>query len=147
MKKFFNTAAFPEYQSFKRGIATDEASQRDQEDMDEVTTKYFRSKWDFYLREKLKQLKITTKDIAEGQSYYGQNGEGKDEMVKNRAEFMYSYMDYDNDRERVRTRFLKNDPNQKTNLKDIGKMLDKFLLDERAEGARFLDVVENPNEL
>ena len=59
--------------------------------------------------------------------------DGKDEMIKRRAEFMYTYLDYDNDRVRVRNRFI-NEMNKKTTLKDIGESLDKFLIDERAEG-------------
>jgi len=51
---------------------------------------------------------------------------------------MYTYFDYDNDRERVRKRFMKKS-NLKTSLKDIGEQLDKFLLDEKAEGLRYED--------
>lgn len=46
---------------------------------------------------------------------------------------MYNYLDYDNDRARVRTRFIK-EMNKKTSLKDIGEMLDKFIIDEKAAG-------------
>ena len=63
-------------------------------------------------------------------------------MFKRRAEFMYSYFDYDNDRSRVRERFV-NDLHKKITLKEIGEQLDKFLLDERAEGLRFLDITIN----
>jgi hypothetical protein len=136
--------AFPEWQSNFLGVAHDEVSQRNQEDLEELSTKYFRAKWDFYMAEKLKMMQITTKDIAEAQAYYGENGEGKDAMVKSRFEFMYTFMDYDNDRARVRERFLKDE--NKTTLKDIGQLLDKFLLDERAESARFLDVTKTAEE-
>jgi hypothetical protein len=47
---------------------------------------------------------------------------------------MYSYYDYDNDRTRVRERFLK-EMNRKTTLKDIGEALDKLVLDEKALNA------------
>jgi hypothetical protein len=36
---------------------------------------------------------------------------------------MYDYFDFDNDRSRVRNRFLK-EASKKTTLKDIGEMLD-----------------------
>jgi hypothetical protein len=55
---------------------------------------------------------------------------------------MYSFMDYDNDRTRVRERFI-NELHKKTTLKEIGEQLDKFLLDERAEGLRFLDIAND----
>ena len=74
--------AFPEWQSSVLGVAHDEVTQRNQEDIEELSTKYFRAKWDFYIAEKLKMMQITTKDIAEAQAYYGENGEGKDELVK-----------------------------------------------------------------
>ena len=43
---------------------------------------------------------------------------GKDALLARRAEFMYNFFDYDNDRERVRTRFLE-EANKRTTLKDI----------------------------
>jgi hypothetical protein len=142
LKKLYK--AFPEYQSRSRGVAHDEVSQLDQEDLDEHSTKYFRAKWDFYVAEKLKQMRVTTKDIAEAQAYYGENGEGKDALVQARFEFMYNYLDYDNDRARVREKFLRSQP--KTSLKDIGELLDKFLLDERAESAKDLDLTKDSSE-
>jgi hypothetical protein len=45
---------------------------------------------------------------------------------------MYNYMDYNNDRARVRDRFMK-EMNKKTTLEDIGRELDKMLIDEKAE--------------
>ena len=47
---------------------------------------------------------------------------------------MYNFLDYDNDRSRVRERFIK-EMNKKTSLKDIGELLDKFIIDERGESA------------
>ena len=46
---------------------------------------------------------------------------------------MFSYFDYDNDRERVMEKFRKEMDKQIT-LKDIGEKLDQFLLDEKAAG-------------
>jgi hypothetical protein len=55
---------------------------------------------------------------------------------------MYNYIDYDNDRARVRNRLMK-EAHKKTTLKDIGELLDKFLLDERAEGLKYTDDTVN----
>ena len=44
---------------------------------------------------------------------------------------MYNYLDYDNDRKKIRDKFL-NEMNKKTTLKDIGETLDKLILDEKA---------------
>jgi hypothetical protein len=51
---------------------------------------------------------------------------------------MYNYFDYDNDRIKVRERFLK-EAEKKTTLKDIGDMLDKFIIDERADSLKYTD--------
>lgn len=59
---------------------------------------------------------------------------------------MYSYFDYDNDRARVRQRFL-DEMNKKTTLKDIGEQLDKFLLDERARGADYIDLTKDESKI
>lgn len=44
---------------------------------------------------------------------------------------MYNYLDFYNDRHKVRERFV-NEINKKTTLEDIGKRLDKFVLDSKA---------------
>ena len=62
----------------------------------------------------------------------------KDAHVRSRAEHMYNYFDYDNDRSRVRKRFLE-EMDKRTTLKDIGEMLDKFILDEKAESFIYYD--------
>ena len=59
---------------------------------------------------------------------------------------MYSYFDYDNDRARVRQRFL-DEMNKKTTLKDIGEQLDKFVLDERARGADYIDLTKDESKI
>ena len=58
----------------------------------------------------------------------------KDKLREKRADFMYNYLDYDNDRRRVRDRFLK-EMNKKTTIKDIGETLDKLVFNEKAETA------------
>lgn len=58
---------------------------------------------------------------------------------------MYNYLDYDNDRSRVRERFVK-EMNKKTTLTDIGEMLDRFILDEKAENAKFYDSTKGVEE-
>ena len=51
---------------------------------------------------------------------------------------MFSYFDYDNDRERALAKFKKELDKQIT-LKDIGEHLDKFILDEKAAGIKYID--------
>lgn len=140
-KKLFNSATNPDLQSSVRGSVSNEMQAREQEDFDELSQKYFQAKWEFYVKMKLDQLEITKKDLEEAAHIYD-GPHGKDAMFKRRAEFMYSYFDYDNDRSRVRERFI-NDLHKKITLKEIGEQLDKFLLDERAEGLRFLDITKD----
>ena len=45
---------------------------------------------------------------------------------------MYNYLDYDNNRHRLRDRFA-NEMHKKTNLKDVGEKLDEFILDSKAK--------------
>jgi len=54
-----------------------------------------------------------------------------DDHVIPRVEFMYNYLDFYNDRHTVRERFV-NEINKKTTLEDVGKQLDKFVLDSKA---------------
>ncbi len=46
---------------------------------------------------------------------------------------MFSYFDYENDRERALNKFRK-ERNKQVTLKDIGDKLDQLLLDEKAAG-------------
>ena len=86
-------------------------------------------------------MELTTKEVEEGLHYNKQ----KDEMRQARAEFMYNFIDYDNDRTRVRNRFLA-EMNKKTTLKDIGESLDRFLIDERGESFKFADLQNEEKE-
>lgn len=64
LKKFFNKSIFPDKQaafSSVGGPIHDEITARAAEDEEELTTKYFRAKWDFYVNEKLRQLKLTNR--------------------------------------------------------------------------------------
>lgn len=57
---------------------------------------------------------------------------------------MFTYQDYEHDRIKVRQRFM-DEVNKKTTLEDIGRLLDKFLIDEQAEGSKFLDLATLKN--
>jgi DNA-directed RNA polymerase sigma subunit (sigma70/sigma32) len=52
---------------------------------------------------------------------------------------MFNYLDYDNERYKVRARFIK-EMNKKTTLEDVGRILDKFIIDEQAKDIEFLDL-------
>jgi hypothetical protein len=88
------------------------------------------------MSEQMKQMKFSHKQLEEAIYHHGPGG--KDEFIQQRMEFMYNYFDYDNDRAHVRRRLL-DEESKKTTLKDIGELLDKFLLDERAEGLKYTD--------
>ena len=84
----------------------------------------------------MSELRVSRKDLREKEALYG-GPRGLDQMIKTRAEFMYNFADYENDRARVRQRLM-DEQSKRTTLKDIGEMLDKFIIDERGEGARFI---------
>lgn len=52
--------------------------------------------------------------------------------MEQRVEFMYNYLDYRNDRHRLRERFA-TEMHKKTTLKDIGEKLDEIILDSKAK--------------
>lgn len=56
----------------------------------------------------------------------------EDEIMKNKMEYMYSYIDFRSDRHRVRERFIKH-VNKKSTIEDIGALLDKFVLESKAK--------------
>lgn len=51
---------------------------------------------------------------------------------------MFNNLDVEKDRTRVKERFLQQ-MNKKTTLKDIGAMLDKFILDSKANTGQYYD--------
>ena len=64
--------------------------------------------------------------------------EAHDKRVKERADFMFDYLDFDNDRVRIRNKFIR-EMNKRTTLEDIGRVLDKFIIDEQADSYEYLD--------
>lgn len=65
-----------------------------------------------------------------------------DEWINPRLDFMYNYLDYDNDRHRVRSRFVK-EMNKKTTLEDVGHILDKFIIESKAKTGSLYDPVRH----
>lgn len=51
--------------------------------------------------------------------------------MNEKLEYMYNSLDYDNDRSRVRDKFL-NEVNKRTTLADVGETLDKLVIDSKA---------------
>jgi hypothetical protein len=54
LRKFFNPMQFPEAQSAIRGFVHDAATAREHEDLDEIRSKYFRAKFDYWYNETMK---------------------------------------------------------------------------------------------
>lgn len=72
-------------------------------------------------------MKLTTEEVESDRLY----AEEYDEWIKPRVEFMYTYLDYDTDRSKMRYKFLA-EMHKKTSVKDIGEKLDEFILDSKA---------------
>ena len=86
-------------------------------------------------------MQITTKKLEEEKEEADQH----DEWIVPRVEFMYNYLDFKNDRHRMRQRFMK-EINKKTTIEDIGGLLDKFTLDSKANAADYFDPVRHTLE-
>ncbi len=98
---------------------TDAESSALVEDYEELLVKYFRAKVKYQVDMRHDQLKQTTKELERDIDV----AEELDPQMARRAEFMYSYDDYYNDRSKLRNKFL-NEYHKKTTLQDIGKALD-----------------------
>lgn len=98
--------------------------------MNELAGGYYKAKWDHYVDQTLSKLKITSKDHDREWAIE------HDKDMKERVEIMYSFDDIAHDRHVLRDRFLK-EMNKKTTLKDIGRKLDEFILDAKANNAQF----------
>ena len=62
---------------------------------------------------------------------------------------MYNYLDYNNDRYRLREQFA-HEMHKKTTLKDIGEKLDEFILDSKEKEIKYWDnskhILEQPDK-
>jgi hypothetical protein len=94
----------------------------------ESAINYYKAKQQFFDDAFENQLTLTTKEFMEKQEQLRL----EDERMSKKLDFMYSYLDFDTDRSMVRTKFLQ-EMNKKTTLKDIGEILDKLVLDSKAE--------------
>ena len=73
------------------------------------------------------QMKTVTKEMHEE----GSIAEEHDEWMTRRVEFMYDYLDFDNDRAQIRRKFCEQ-MNKKSTIQDIGEKLDEFILTSKA---------------
>lgn len=86
-------------------------------------------------------MKYTTKEYYDKKEVL----EEEDSWMDAKIEYMYNYLDFDHDRARVRTRFLK-EMNKRTTLKDIGETLDKLIYDSKAATWSQYDVTKDWNK-
>ena len=93
---------------------------------------YFTAKWKWYVDQKMSQVRLTMRDIEESRYH----AEQYDEWIEQRVDFMYNYLDYNNDRYQLREKFA-HEMHKKTTLKDIGEKLDEFILDSKAKEMKY----------
>lgn len=121
----------------------DEASRQDFIDMNELKMRLFEAKWNWTKDKVMKQKKLTTMELLEE----GDIADEHDAWVKDRVEFMYDYLDFNTERKQIRLKFL-NEMHKKTSLKDIGELLDEFILTSKAGVAENFDakhILEQPS--
>lgn len=68
-----------------------------------------------------------------------------DAHVAPRLEYMYSHWDFHHERAKARERFAQS-INQKSTLRDIGGLLDRFTLDSKARVAEYFDPARHVHE-
>ena len=111
----------------------------------EINEAYFDAKWKWFVDAKMSQLKLTMKDIEEAKYH----AEQYDPWIEKRVDFMYNYLDYDNDRYRLREKFA-HEMHKKTTLKDVGEKLDEFILESKANTMDYWDpakhILEQPEK-
>jgi hypothetical protein len=61
-----------------------------------------------------------------------------------KLDFMYNYLDYDNDRSKVHTKFLM-EMNKRATLEDIGETLDELVIDSKAKNWKHYNLAEHHN--
>ena len=141
LRKLMNKTE-PELQNYYFPVF-DEASREEFVNMNELKSKLFEAKWNWHKEQTFNRYQITNQHLEEE----GQIADEYDAWMKNRVEFMYDYLDFDNDRARVRSRFM-TEMHKKTTVKDIGEKLDEFILDSKAAIAPYWDmgkhVLEEP---
>lgn len=110
----------PEFQNLYNPIVDEESRQR-YIDETEFKLRLFEAKWEWLKDRTLGQYKLTTEEVANKKKV----ADEYDRWIKPRVEFMYNYLDFDNERHAIRNRFL-HEMNKKTTVKDIGEKLDEF---------------------
>ena len=87
----------------------------------------FEAKWDWYKDRTMGQYKLTEMEHEKEK----QVAEEYDRWMKPRVEFMYNYLDFDNERRAIRGKFL-DEMHKKSTVKDIGEKLDEFTWSSKA---------------
>jgi len=141
LRKLLNDKT-PELQNLYNPIF-DEASRQEYIDTNELKMRLFEAKWKWLKEKTYGQFKTHTKDM-EADMFIADK---YDDWMQHRVDFMYNYLDFDNDRSRVREKFI-NEMHKKTTIKDIGAKLDEFVLSSKAAVAQYFDygkhVLEQP---
>ena len=113
---------------------TDAKSSKEFSLLSELQMHYLKAKWDHHIDTYLERMQITSQSLFNEKEEADQH----DEWMTPRIEFMYSHLDFRNDRARVRERFVST-MNKKATLEDIGGLLDKVTLDSKARIADYFD--------
>ena len=123
----------PELQQM-RHPSYDEESSREFKIKQEFQESYMRQKWKWYVDSRASQMEMVYDNLKLDEEYAKEH----DKRIKTRITYMFNYLDVDNDRGRATRRFL-NKMNKKTTLKDIGYLLDKFMIESKANIGKYYD--------
>ena len=105
----------------------DEVSREAYVDKQELMMRLFEAKWKWHKDRVYSQIQATTKELFEEEMI----ADDYDQWMNRRVEYMYDYIDFNNEREAVRARFL-NEMHKKTTMQDVGEKLDEFIYSSKA---------------
>jgi hypothetical protein len=99
---------------------------------------YFKAKQQFISDQIENQVQLTTMEYEELAEKYTM----EDKYMQHKLDYMYNFMDYDNDRLKVRQKFL-DQMNKRVDLRDIGEMLDELVIENKAKHYKHYDLREH----
>jgi len=99
---------------------------------------YYNAKKAFFDDAFENQLNLTTKEFLERSEQIKLD----DSRMEAKLDYMYNYLDYDNDRSKVRSKFLF-EMNKRATLEDIGETLDEMVIDSKAKNWKHYNLAEH----
>lgn len=99
---------------------------------------YFKAKQQFLSDQVENQAQLTLMEYEQLAEKYTL----EDKYTQSKLDYMYNFMDYDNERANVRQKYLQ-ETNKRVDLRDIGEMLDDLVFENKAKLNKHYDLREH----